>query len=113
MAKEGIMKAVIFKEPHKVAIEDRPIPKIKEPTGHPCESDRHCIVWKVSLMHDSLYRRAENSNAPFLANCMSSEAINPARLASSWLGWCAILLPQTVDLATGPRVHWNSRGDRV
>ena len=26
------MKAVIFKEPHKVAIEDRPIPKITEPT---------------------------------------------------------------------------------
>jgi len=26
------MKAVIFKAPHKVAIEDRPIPKIKEPT---------------------------------------------------------------------------------
>ena len=26
------MKAVIFKEPHVVAIEDRPIPKIQEPT---------------------------------------------------------------------------------
>ena len=26
------MKAVIFKEPHKVAVEDRPIPKITEPT---------------------------------------------------------------------------------
>lgn len=26
------MKAVVFKEPHKVAVEDRPIPKIKEPT---------------------------------------------------------------------------------
>lgn len=25
------MKAVIFKGPHKVAIEDRPIPKIKDP----------------------------------------------------------------------------------
>ncbi|KAL9638162.1 MAG: hypothetical protein Q9164_001724 [Protoblastenia rupestris] len=31
MAKD-MMKAVIFKEPHRVAIEDRPIPKIKEPT---------------------------------------------------------------------------------
>jgi len=26
------MKAVIFKEPHKVALEDRPIPKIKAAT---------------------------------------------------------------------------------
>ena len=26
------MKAVIFKAPHKVAVEDRPIPQIKEPT---------------------------------------------------------------------------------
>lgn len=25
------MKAVIFKGPHKVIIEDRPVPKIKEP----------------------------------------------------------------------------------
>ncbi|KAL2052592.1 hypothetical protein ABVK25_007152 [Lepraria finkii] len=32
MAKEGMMKAVIFKDAHEVAIEDRPIPKIKEPT---------------------------------------------------------------------------------
>lgn len=31
MAK-ATMKAVIFKEPHKVAVEERPIPKIKEPT---------------------------------------------------------------------------------
>ena len=31
MAKDT-MKAVIFKGPHKVAIEDRPIPKIKDPT---------------------------------------------------------------------------------
>lgn len=31
MAKDT-MKAVIFKAPHKVAIEDRPIPKIKDPT---------------------------------------------------------------------------------
>lgn len=31
MAKDT-MKAVIFKEPHKVAVEDRPIPTIKEPT---------------------------------------------------------------------------------
>ena len=31
MAKDT-MKAVIFKGPHVVAIEDRPIPKIKEPT---------------------------------------------------------------------------------
>ena len=31
MAKD-MMKAVIFKEPHRVEIEDRPIPKIKEPT---------------------------------------------------------------------------------
>jgi len=29
---ENTMKAVIFKEPHKVAVEDRPIPKIKEPS---------------------------------------------------------------------------------
>ncbi|CAD6588071.1 MAG: hypothetical protein ASARMPREDX12_003150 [Alectoria sarmentosa] len=31
MAKDT-MKAVVFKEPHVVAIEDRPIPKIREPT---------------------------------------------------------------------------------
>ena len=31
MAKDT-MKAVIFKEPYVVAIEDRPIPKIKNPT---------------------------------------------------------------------------------
>ena len=31
MAKD-IMKAVIFKGPHKVALEDRPIPKIKDDT---------------------------------------------------------------------------------
>ena len=31
MAK-NTMKAVIFKEPHKIAVEDRPIPKIKEST---------------------------------------------------------------------------------
>lgn len=31
MAKDA-MKAVIFKEPYKIAVEDRPIPRIKEPT---------------------------------------------------------------------------------
>ena len=31
MAK-GTMKAVIFKAPHQIAVEDRPIPEIKEPT---------------------------------------------------------------------------------
>ena len=31
MAKET-MKAVVFKGPYKVVIEDRPIPKIKDPT---------------------------------------------------------------------------------
>lgn len=64
-------------------------------------------------MHVLLYRRAEKFNAPFPANCMCSEAINPVRLASLWLGRCAVLLPQTIDLAAGPRVHWNGRGDRV
>lgn len=29
---QDTMKAVIFKEPHVVAIEDRPIPKIKDST---------------------------------------------------------------------------------
>lgn len=28
----GTMKAVIFKGPHSVAIEDRPIPKVQKPT---------------------------------------------------------------------------------
>ena len=31
MAK-NTMRAVVFKEPHKVALEDRPIPEINEPT---------------------------------------------------------------------------------
>ena len=31
MARDA-MKAVVFKGPHAVAVEDRPIPKIKEPT---------------------------------------------------------------------------------
>lgn len=29
---EKTMRAVVFKGPHKVALEDRPIPKVKDPT---------------------------------------------------------------------------------
>jgi threonine dehydrogenase-like Zn-dependent dehydrogenase len=32
MATQETMKAVIFKGPHKVAVEDRPVPKIQDPT---------------------------------------------------------------------------------
>lgn len=42
------MKAVVFKGPHKVVVEDRPIPKIQEPTDIIVKVDR------VGLSGDTL-----------------------------------------------------------
>lgn len=36
------MKAVVFKGPHKVVIEDRPIPKIKDQTDIIVKVDKVC-----------------------------------------------------------------------
>lgn len=65
MAKDT-MKAVIFKEPHKVAVEDRPIPKLKESTdiivkviySALCGSELH--VFRVSTAISQL--RPENAD---------------------------------------------------
>jgi threonine dehydrogenase-like Zn-dependent dehydrogenase len=40
----GTMKAVVFKGPHKVVIEDRPIPKIKEPGDIIVKVEKVCII---------------------------------------------------------------------
>lgn len=39
---QDTMKAVVFKGPYKVAIEDRPIPKIQEPTDIIVKVDKVC-----------------------------------------------------------------------
>jgi threonine dehydrogenase-like Zn-dependent dehydrogenase len=36
------MKAVVFKGPHKVVIEDRPLPKIQDPTDIVVKVDKVC-----------------------------------------------------------------------
>ena len=80
MAKD-MMKAVVFLGPHKVAVEDRPIPKIKEPEdvivkvvySALCGSELHvfrvrCLPKKVRIYHHS----------------QACRVINQARLALSW-----------------------------
>jgi hypothetical protein len=46
MAKDT-MKAVVFKGPHKVVIEDRPIPKIKDQTDVIVKVDKVCYLLHV------------------------------------------------------------------
>ena len=60
MAKDT-MKAVVFEGPHKIAVEDRPIPKIKEPEdvivkviySALCGSELH--VFRVPCFKESAY----------------------------------------------------------
>lgn len=45
------MKAVIFKGPHKVVIEDRPIPKIQDPTDIIVKVEKvGVLTWEIDLV---------------------------------------------------------------
>lgn len=76
------MKAVIFKEPHKIAVEDRPIPKIKESTD---------VIVKViysalcgSELH--VFRVSEGSAFPMQKRADGvHRGINPVQQGLLWL----------------------------
>ena len=65
MAKDT-MKAVVFKGPHKVEIEDRPIPKIQDPTD---------IIVKVDKVRVPLL-------STVLANVLADRAVRQVRIST-------------------------------
>lgn len=74
------MKAVIFKGPLKVAIEDRPIPKIKDP------SDMIVKVRYTALCGRYEYARTNRYRVLTLAvNCMSFVDTSLLAPTSSWV----------------------------
>jgi len=54
MAKDT-MRAVIFKGPHKIAVEDRPVPKIQDQTDIVVKVI-YSALWEVSFLHPAALR---------------------------------------------------------
>lgn len=78
------MKAVVFKGPHKIAVEDRPIPTIVDSTDVIIKVSYTALCGRLVAISSALYGDEGRTEMGRIASCMYSEATNPAGLDSSW-----------------------------
>lgn len=77
------MKAVVFKGPKVVALEDRPIPKIQEPTDVICRVRYTALCGRYAFCV-RFFVRMLRLNMTHTVSCMSSVVTSQAEQALSW-----------------------------
>lgn len=79
------MKAVVFKGPKVVEIEDRPVPKIKDPTDVICRVEYSALCGRLALPQRMSSDHTADIITMSIASSMCSAGISPVPLVSSWV----------------------------